>query len=71
MIKYFKSFIISYVARFNNVVVDTLANAIAKFTPPRDGFSNEIVYKLVLLDNVTNLCIFNDEQQILDFMENA
>lgn len=35
-----------------------------------DGFSIEIVYKPIFLDNVTNLNVLNDDQQILDFMVN-
>jgi len=60
-----------YVPRFNNTTFDSLANATARFMPLRDGFSIEILYKLAVPDNITNLCVFNDDQQILEFMENA
>lgn len=59
------------VPRINNVIADTLANAAAKFTPMRDGFSIEIIYRHVFLDNITNLYVFNDDQKILDFTANV
>eukprot|EP00253_Pinus_taeda_P019047 PITA_19047 len=59
------------IPRFNNVDVDTLANAASRFTPLRDGFSIEIMYKPVVPDNITNLRVFNDDQQILEFMTNV
>lgn len=71
LINSFKAFDIIYVPRFNNVVGDTLANVAATFTPLRDGFSIEIMYKPAMPDNVTNLHIFNDDQQILEFMRNV
>lgn len=71
LINLFKAFNIIFVPRFNNVAANTLANAAARFTPLGDGFSIEIVYKPAVLDNITNLRIFNDDQQILDFMTSA
>ena len=55
----------------HNAAADTLANAAARFTPLRDSFSIEVIYRPSVPDNVTNLRIFNDDQQILDFMLNA
>ena len=55
----------------HNAVADTLANAAARFTPLRDGFSIEVVYRPSVPDNISNLRVFNDDQQILDFMCNA
>jgi len=42
-----------------------------KFTLLNDGFSIEIVYKLVVPDNINNLRVFNDDQHILEFMMNV
>ena len=39
--------------------------------PLRDGFSIEVIYKPFVPDNVTNLRVFNDDQQVLDFMLNT
>lgn len=60
--KFIKAFNIISVPRFNNVDVDTLANAAARFTPLRDRFSIEIMYRPATLDNITNLHVFNDDQ---------
>lgn len=49
----FKSFGIKLVQRINNATIDTLHNAATRFTPLRDEFSIEIVYKLVVSDNIT------------------
>ena len=55
----------------HNAAADILTNATARFTPLRDGISIEFIYKPSVPDNVTNLRIFNDDQQILDFMLNT
>ena len=46
-----------FVPRFNNVVVDTMTNAKTRFTYLSGGSSIEIVYKIVVPDNITNLRI--------------
>lgn len=40
-------------------------------SPFRYGFFIELIYKSFVPDNITNLCIFNDDQQILHEMANA
>ena len=55
----------------HNATVDNLANAAARFTPLRDGFSIEIVYKPFVPENITNLRVFDDDQQVLEFMLNT
>ena len=54
----FDTFDIKFVPKMHNAATDILANAVARFTALRDGFSIEIVYKPALPDNVTNLHIF-------------
>ena len=71
LISAFDAFGIKYLLRLHNAVVDTLASDAAGFTPPRDGFSIEIVYKPFMPENVTNLRVFNDDQQVLEFMLNT
>eukprot|EP00253_Pinus_taeda_P004886 PITA_04886 len=51
--------------------MDALENVAARFPPLRDGFSIELLYKPFVPDNITNLRIFNDDQQILHFMDNV
>ena len=54
-----------------NATPDTLDNAAARFTPLRDGFSIEMIYKPSVPDNITNLRVFDDNQQVLEFMINT
>lgn len=54
-----------------NAIADALANAAPTMSPLRDIFSIEILYKPYVLDNITNLYIFDDDQHILHFMDNA
>jgi len=37
----------------------------------RDTFTIQILYKPSILNNITNLRMFNDDQQILHFMANV
>lgn len=53
-----------------NAVANALENPAAKMPPLRDNFSIEIIYKLSILDNISNLYIFYDDQQILYFIDN-
>lgn len=64
----FKDFDVKSILRTNSVFIETLANVVARFTPLRFGYYVEIIYKPVVPDNVTNLHVFNDDQQILNFM---
>lgn len=54
-----------------NATKAALKNVVARFSLLRDDFSVEIIYKLSIPNNITNLLIFNDDQNILQFMENA
>jgi len=59
------------IPRIHNAVVDALENNFARMSPLRDEFSIEILYKPSILDNITKLCIFYDNQHILYLMENT
>lgn len=39
--------------------------------PLSNGFSIQIIYKPYVPDDLTNFHVFNDNQQIIHFMENA
>lgn len=54
-----------------NTIVDALENVVDRLSPLRNNFSIEIIYKPSIPDNITNLCVFNDEQHILHFMANT
>lgn len=45
----------------HNAVVDALKNVVARLSLLRDGFSIKILYNSSVLDNISNLHIFNDD----------
>lgn len=53
-----------------NAAANALENAASRMSLVRDIFTIEILYKPSILDNINNLCVFNDDQQILYFMAN-
>ena len=55
----------------HNVATDALENETTRMLPLRDNFSIEILYEPSVPDNITNLCVFYDDQQILHFMANT
>lgn len=71
LISHFQAFNIIFVPRIRNAIVDTLANVVARFSPLRDGFSVHIIYRSFIPNNITNFHIFNEDQQILNFMMNT
>lgn len=54
-----------------NAFADALENASTRLSPVRDSFFVDILYKPSILDNITNLSIFNDDKQILHFLVNV
>jgi len=68
---YFKVFDIINVPSLRNATTYALVNADASMSPLRNRFSIEIIYKPFVPDNVTNFHVFNDDQKILHFMDNA
>ena len=50
--------------------VYVLANVASKSSPFVDGFSIELLFISLILDNVTNWRVFNDNQQIIQFLVN-
>lgn len=50
---------------------DALENAATRLSPLKDNFFVEIIYKPSIDDNITNLCVFDDDQKIMCFMLNV
>lgn len=71
MISSFKPFGIKLVPRINNVVVDILTNAAARFTLLKDCFSIENAYKAIVPKNITNFHVLDDYQNIVYFISNV
>ena len=68
----FKAFNIKYVPISQNFDADLLANTTSKLIPPEgislDTFSIELIYRPFIPNNVTNWKVFDNDQQILDFL---
>jgi len=71
LISNFQAFNIIFVPCTRNAAANALANAASRMSLIRDRFTIEILYKPSILGNITNLRMFNDDQQILHFMANV
>lgn len=69
---HFLAFNISPIHRLQNASVDLLANAASKIIPPEDfspdRFSIEIIFRPSIPNNITNWCVFNDDEDVLSFL---
>jgi hypothetical protein len=68
----FEAFNIKSIPRTKNSNADMLANEASTLSPSDDftheGFSIELIYRPLILDNITNWRIFDDDQQIIDLL---
>jgi len=62
MISNFHAFNITNVPLTNNATAIALENVASRMSPIRDRFTIEILYKPYILNNITNLRMFNDDQ---------
>lgn len=68
----FIAFNISSIPRLQNASADLLANVASRlissedFSP--DRFSIELIFRLSILDNITNWRVFNDDPDIVNFL---
>ena len=67
----FQSFQYNFVPRVRNVETNALENEFARMFPLKSDFFIEIIYKQYGPNNVTNLHVFNDDQNILHFRANV
>lgn len=67
----FEAFNIRSIPHCLSYEVDMLANATSNLCPSNDfshdKFSVELIYRLLILDNITNWTIFEDDEQIINF----
>jgi ribonuclease HI len=68
----FSAFNINYIPRLNNSEADLLANVASKLLPAKglslDAFSVEMLFRPSVSDNITNWRVFDDDQQIINFL---
>ena len=66
----FDAFNINLIPRLQNAVADLLATSAAIFVPTNNKCSIELIFRPSIPENVTNLRVFDDYQQILEFLTN-
>ena len=68
----FSAFNINSIPRMSNSVVDLLANVASKLLPDEslspNAISIELLFRPLILDNITNWRVFDDDQQIINFL---
>ena len=70
LIMNFDAFNISLIPRLKNAATDFLAIYVARLVPANNKCSIELIFRPYVLDNVTNLRVFDDDQEILEFLTN-
>ena len=70
--QFFLAFNINFVPRLSNSEVDLLENVASKLLPIEglspNAFSIELLFMLSIPDNITNWRVFDDDQQIINFL---
>ena len=66
----FDAFNIPSIHRFNNAATDLLATSAGRLVPTNNRCSIELLFRPSIPNNITNLRVFNDEQQILECLMN-
>jgi ribonuclease HI len=68
----FSAFNINSIPRLNNTEADLLANVASKLLPAEglspNAFSVELLFRPSIPDNITNWRVFDDDQQIINFL---
>ena len=66
----FDAFNISSITVLKNAIVDLLGTSAARLVPTNNRCIIELIFRLVVPDNITNLRVFDDNPQILEFLTN-
>ena len=66
----FYAFNINSIPRFKNAAANLLATSVARLVPTNNRCTIELIFTLVVPDNITNMRVFNDDPQILEFLTN-
>ena len=74
LIEYFVSFNITAIPRAKNILVDSLATTASRMSPleyyEASWFTVELLYKPLVLKNISNWKVFEGDEQIIDFLTN-
>ena len=70
MISHFNAFNINSSPRLQNVAADFLVVYAARLVPTNNKCSIELIFRPSIPDNVTNLRVFDDNEQFINFLTN-
>ena len=70
LIMHFNAFNINAVPRLQNIATDLLTTSASRLVPTNNKCSIELIFKPSVLDNVTNVKVFNDDEKIINFLMN-
>ena len=70
MLKCFNAFNIISIPRIKNIVADLLATSTARLVPTNNHCSIELLFMPFVPDMITNLRVFDDDQQIIECLTN-
>ena len=70
MLTNFYAFNIASIPRLKNAVADLLATSATRLVPTNNKCSIELLFRPSVLDMITNLQVFGDDQQILECLMN-
>ena len=70
MLKCFDAFNIISIPRIKNTAANLLATSAARLVPTNNRCSVELLFRPSVLDMITNLRVFDDDQQIIECLTN-
>ena len=70
MLKYFNAFNIISIPRIKNAAADLLATSAARLIPTNNRCYVELLFRPSVPDMITNLRVFDDDQQIIECLTN-
>ena len=70
MISHFNYFNINAIPRLQNVAADLFATSASRLVQPNKQCFIELIFRPSLPDNITNMTMFDDDEQIINFLIN-
>ena len=67
---HFNAFNINAVPRLQNITTDLLTTSASRLVPTNNKCSIELIFRPSVPDNVTNMRVFDDDEQIINFFKN-
>ena len=69
-IMHFNGFNINAVPRLQNIATNLLATSTSRLVPTNNKYSIELIFRPSIPNNVTNLRVFDDDEQIINVLTN-